>query len=103
MPGFLLNDASVILCKHSGMAKALVADPRVRVDGQPVATQFSPYSVMGCVNPSNVLCISAMWMTAATRVKAGGLPVLLEDSQAVCVPTATGVDVLLTQQRVRGI
>ena len=46
--------------------------------------------------------MTAQWVTAATRVRAGGLPVLLQDSVAVCAPTGTGVQVLLTQVRVQG-
>jgi len=38
----------------------------------------------------------------ALRVLAGGQPVLLQDSQAVCVPTGTPLTVAMTQVRVRG-
>ena len=34
-------------------------------------------------------CATAQWTTAATRVTAMGQPVLLQDSQATCVPTGT--------------
>jgi hypothetical protein len=44
-----------------------------------------------------------MWSSAATRVKASGLPVLLSDSQATCAPTGTGLNIVMTQQRVKGI
>jgi hypothetical protein len=43
-----------------------------------------------------------MWVTAAIRVKASGQPVLLKDSQAVCAPTGTGVNIIVTQLRVKG-
>jgi hypothetical protein len=36
------------------------------------------------------------------RVRAGGVPVLLQDSQAICVPNATPVNIVVTQMRVRG-
>jgi hypothetical protein len=48
-------------------------------------------------------CVSAQWVSAATRVQVGGSPVLLTDSQAVCAPTGTGLNVLVTQQRVTGV
>ena len=48
-------------------------------------------------------CVTAQWVSAATRVKAGGLPVLLQDSQAVCAPNGTGVNILVTQVRVKGM
>jgi hypothetical protein len=37
---------------------------------------------------------------AATRVTSNGIPVVLQDSQAVCVPNGTGVNIILTQTRV---
>jgi hypothetical protein len=47
-------------------------------------------------------CVTAQWVTGALRVRAGGVPVLLQDSQAVCVPNGTGVNILVTQLRVKG-
>lgn len=106
MPGFLLNTSSTVLCMHAGQARPLVPNPRVRVAGQPVVTQPNPYAVAGCTLPpppgANGPCVTAQWVTAATRVRAGGQAVLLQDSQAICTPTGTGVTVLVTQTRVRG-
>jgi hypothetical protein len=48
-------------------------------------------------------CVTAQWVTAATRVLVGGVPVLLQDSQAVCVPNGTGVTIAVTQVRVKAI
>jgi hypothetical protein len=47
-------------------------------------------------------CVTANWVTAAVRVRAGGMPVLLQDSQAVTVPNGTPVNIVATQVRVRG-
>ena len=47
--------------------------------------------------------MSAAWTTVATRIKAGGAPVLLVDSQAQCVPNGTGVLVAPSQVRARGM
>jgi hypothetical protein len=41
-------------------------------------------------------------MTGATRVTSNGQPLLLQDSQAVCVPNGTPVTVAVTQTRVTG-
>ena len=50
------------------------------------------------------LCgVTGNWVTAALRVKVGGMPVLLRDSVAVCVPTGTGLNVIMTQVRVKGM
>lgn len=47
-------------------------------------------------------CITAQWVTGALRIRAGGMPVLLQDSQAICVPNGTPVNIVVTQMRVRG-
>ena len=47
-------------------------------------------------------CVTAQWITGATRVLVGGVPVLLQDSQAICAPNGTPVQVVVQQPRVRG-
>jgi uncharacterized Zn-binding protein involved in type VI secretion len=106
MPGFLLHLGAVVLCAHGGQAQPTSPNPRVLVTGQPVTTQGAPYTVAGC--PFNVSgapspCITGQWVTAATRVLAGGLPVLLLDSQAICAPNGTPLMITTTQTRVSGI
>jgi hypothetical protein len=103
MPGFLLHQGAVVLCMHGGQAQPTVPSPRVKVSGQPVTTQPAPYTVAGCPfpPPSGGPCVTAQWVTAATRVRSNGMPLLLQDSVAVCAPTGTGVQVLLTQLRVK--
>jgi hypothetical protein len=107
MPGFLLNLNSVVICSHAGQAKPTVPNPRVRVMGMPVTTQGPPYVIAGCVNPPPPVnvgpCVIGNWIVAALRVKVMGLPVLLQDSQAICVPTGTPLIVVLTQMRVKGM
>ena len=104
MPGFLLHQGATVLCLHGGQAQPTVPDPRVRVGGQPIVTQPNPYTVAGCPFTTAVPqpCLMAQWVTAAARVRATGMPVLLQDSQAVCAPNGTGVNILVTQVRVRG-
>jgi hypothetical protein len=105
MPGFLLHAGATVICSHGGQAQATVPNPRVRVGGQPIVTQPNPYVVAGCpfVSGTNPLpCVTANWVTAAVRVRAGGLPVLLQDSQAVTVPNGVPLNVLVTQVRVKG-
>jgi hypothetical protein len=105
MPGFLLTAGSTLLCAHGGQAKPTAPSPRVRVSGQPVTTQPPPYTVAGCALPTNVggPCVTASWVVGAVRVRAAGQPVLLQDSVAVCVPTGTPLNVVVTQPRVRGV
>lgn len=105
MPGFLLHQGATVLCAHGGQAMPSAPNPRVLLSGQPVAVQPAPHLVAGC--PFNVgggpsPCVTAQWVSAALRVRAGGMPVLLADSQAVCAPNGTPVAIVMTQVRVRG-
>jgi len=105
MPGFLLHQGATVLCQHGGQAQPTAPNPRVLLGGQPVTTQPAPYAVAGCpftTGGSPQPCVTAQWVSAATRVLAGGAPVLLQDSQATCVPNGTGVNIAVTQVRVRG-
>src|SRR5262249_49452118 len=107
MPGFLLHVGATVLCAHAGQAQPTVSNPRVKVGGQPVVTQTSPYTIAGCTFPppptANGPCVTAQWVTAATRVRAGGVPVLLQNSQAICAPTGTPLNIVVTQLRVKGM
>lgn len=106
MPGTLVHLGAVVLCSHGGQAIPATTNPRVLVSGQPVATLASVYTVAGCAMPpppaGNGPCVTAQFVTGATRVQAGGVPVLLLDSQAICVPTATPLIITTTQPRVTG-
>ena len=107
MPGFLLHQGATVLCSHGGQAQATSPNPRVMVGGQPVVTQPTPHMVAGCpfTTPAGtpMPCVTAQWVSAAVRVKAGGVPVLLQDSQATCIPNGTPVSIAATQVRVRGM
>ena len=87
------------------MAQPVVPNPRVRASGQPIVTQPNPYLLAGCSLPpaSGGPCVKAQWITAATRVRAAGMPVLLQDSQAICMPTGTPLLIVQTQTRVTGM
>jgi hypothetical protein len=104
MPGYLLHVNATVLCMHAGQAQATVPNPRVKVGGQPTVQQPNPWIIAGCPftpGPSPVPCVTAQWVTGATRVLSGGMPLLLQDSQAVCAPNGTGVNIVLTQVRVK--
>ncbi|MFB8789827.1 MAG: hypothetical protein U7123_13475 [Potamolinea sp.] len=107
MPGFLLHVGATVLCTHAGQAQPVASNPRVRVSGQPIVMQANTYTIAGCTLPTpptaNGPCLTAQWVTAATRVRASGIPVLLQDSQAICAPTGTPLNILLTQFRVKGM
>ncbi|MFP2930345.1 hypothetical protein ACLESO_35145 [Pyxidicoccus sp. 3LG] len=106
MPGFLLHQGATVMCAHAGQAQPVVANPRVRVSGQPTVVQSTTYTVSACpftVGPSPMPCITAQWTVAATRVRSSGQPLLLQDSQAICTPNGTPLMVTVTQVRARGM
>jgi len=107
MPGFLLHLGATITCSHAGQAIPIAPNPRVLVSGQPVVPFTSTYGIIGCTLPpppaANGPCVTAQYVTSATRVFVSGVPVLLVDSQALCTPTGTPLIPLVTQTRVTGI
>jgi hypothetical protein len=107
MPGFLLHFGATVLCSHAGQAQPAVVNPRVLVSGQPTVTIASPYLIAGCALPpppaANGPCVTAQFVTAATRVTSNGQPLLLLDSQAICVPSGTPLLIIVTQTRATGM
>jgi uncharacterized Zn-binding protein involved in type VI secretion len=105
MPGFILHQGAQVMCMHGGQAQPTVPVPTVTVAGSAVTTQTAPYAVAGCpfVSPAPGPCVTAQWVSASTRVKVNGAPVLLFDSQAVCIPTGTGLLVVMSQQKVTAV
>ncbi len=105
MPGYLVDQNAQVLCSHGGQALATAPFPRVTVSNGMVATLSGPYSIAGCpftTGASPQPCITGQWLTAATRVRAGGQPVVLADSQSLCTPNGTPMAIVGTQVRVRG-
>jgi len=106
MPGHLLDSGATVLCAHAGRATAAMPSPRVKAGGQPITTAAAPHTVSGCpfnVSGSPMPCVVAQWTVGATRVRSLGSPVLLQDSQAVCMPNGTPVTITVTQVRVKGM
>ncbi len=106
MPGFLLHFGATVQCAHGGQAIPASPNPRVLVSGQPVTTLAGIYNVVGCpfTTPAGnpLPCITGQWVTSATRIFANGQPILLLDSQAICVPNGTPLIIASTQTRVTG-
>ena len=104
MSAYILDENATIKCSHSGTAQASGTESRVKCGGKAVATKSSSYSISGCThfiaqkyNP----CTSATYTTSANRVKAGGIPVLLKDSNATTSPNGSSLTVYDTQMRVK--
>jgi len=102
MPAPILHFGATVTCMHAGQATPLAPFPRALVSGQPVTTLSTPYAIAGCALPpvAGGPCVTAQWVMGATRVLAGGMPVLIQTGQAVCVPTGTGLLPLVAQTRV---
>lgn len=104
MPGFVLHMGAVVNCVHAGLATPVGSNPRVTVSGQAIVTAANSYAVAGCTFPAMSSgappCVTAQWVTSATRVTSLGQPVLLQDSQAICAPTGTPLLISAIQPRV---
>ena len=107
MPGFLLHLNAGVTCSHAGKATPTQVVPNVLVMGQPIVTRIAPWGIVGCTLPPPIVangpCVTAMFMSSATRVTSYGAPVLLQDSQAICAPTGTPLLITATQTRVFGM
>ncbi len=104
MPGPMLHLGAQLLCAHGGQAMPVAPAPRVTLGGQPAVTIASAWTVAGCTLPpppvANGPCVTATFVTAATRVTSQGQPVLLFDSRSVCAPTGTPLTPMSCQTRV---
>jgi hypothetical protein len=74
------------------------------VSGMPTVPLSGPWVVAGCAMPpppaGNGPCVTAQFLMGSVRVLSNGLPLLLFDSQAICVPTGTPTITAVTQTRV---
>jgi hypothetical protein len=106
MPGFLLHQGATVLCAHAGQATPTVPNTRVTMNGMATVLLTAPYTVAGCAMPpppaGNGPCVTAQFVMGSTRVTSTGQPLLLFDSQALCVPTGTPLMTVVTQTRVTG-
>jgi uncharacterized Zn-binding protein involved in type VI secretion len=106
VPGYLLHVGATVMCAHAGQAQPTSPNTRVMVGGQPTVTQSCMYSIAGCPFttpvPAPMPCVTGQWITGATRLTSGGVPLLLQDSQSTCIPNGTPMTVVVTQTRVRG-
>lgn len=92
MPGLLLHVNAVMQCTHSAPATTVPAQPRVLVNGQPVATIANLITVAGCpfqipvgAGTKPQPCVTVKWAMISARVLVNGQPALLQPS-----PTGTG-------------
>ncbi len=101
MPGFLLTTGSTVNCAHGGTATPVGPNVRVRADGQPTLQQPIPWVVAGCTLVTPAPDATAVWITGSVRVRSGGMPLLMLDSVASCLPSGNPAVVVQSQVRVR--
>ena len=102
MPAPILHLGATVLCNHAGQATPTAPSPRVSVSGQPVITLASPYAIAGCglTGTPTPPCATGQFVMGASRVMAGGAPVVTLVSQSVCIPTGTPMMPVMAQTRV---
>lgn len=112
MPGGTLYQVGAsVLCPHGGQVLASPGNIRVKLSGQPATTMADIFSVAGCAftvpGPKPQPCVVVKWLVPATRVKAGGIPVILKTSSGVCQSAEQAPQgsptVIATQVRVKGM
>ena len=83
MADSLLHQGATVMCMHTGQAQPTVTSQRVKVSNQPIVTQSSTYSIAGCTLPTQAggPCATAQWVSAATKVRANGVLVLMKGGQ----------------------
>jgi hypothetical protein len=110
MPGFLYHVGALAICPHGGQITTAPGNPRVRVSSQLVATTADQSVVAACAFTAGTKpqpCVKVLWLVPAVRVRAGGQPVLLQDSVGLCqsaeqIPQGPPT-ITTTQPRVKGM
>jgi hypothetical protein len=84
MPGFLMHVNAVMQCTHGAQATIAPSQPRVLVNGQPIATMASLMTVAGCpfqipvgADTKPQPCVLIKWLMPSTRFLVGGQPAAL--------------------------
>lgn len=89
MPGYMLHVGDTMMCPHGGQITTVPGNARVMVSAMPAATMADNYLVAGCpfVVPTAVPqpCMKVQWLVPATRVMAGGQPVIVQSSTGLCL------------------
>jgi hypothetical protein len=87
MPGPVSHVGAVTICPHGGQITGITANARVLVNGMPAVTQTDQFMVAGCafaVGPKPQPCLTARWLTVATRVTVMGQPLVVQGGVGLC-------------------
>jgi uncharacterized Zn-binding protein involved in type VI secretion len=81
MPGFLMHAGATIQCPHGIPAQIVPTQPRVLVNGMPVALFTDQIIATGCpftVPPGKPQpCVLAKWLMPSARVMINGSPAMV--------------------------
>lgn len=85
----VLHQGAVVQCPHGVPAQPVPSQVRVMTNGQPLLTQADMFTIAGCPfqlpGPTPSPCVQVRWTTASVRVRAGGVPLLLQSSTSLCL------------------
>jgi hypothetical protein len=101
MPAPVLTVAAVVICPHGGGVAMTGTTSRVLIGGMPALTVAGPAMVQNCALAPAQACASVTWQAGASRVFAGGQPVLVQTSTGTCLSSAgqpTGSPLVVTVQ-----
>jgi hypothetical protein len=96
-----LTIATVVMCAHGGKCMPTTPLPRVKVNGVPVVGLAAPWMVTGCPQPQPGGCITVKFVSGSLRVKAQGMPLVLNTSVGMALPSAAPVTIVNPQVRVK--
>jgi hypothetical protein len=110
MPGFLFHVAAQASCTHGGQLATVSSNTRVLVNGMQVATLPDLFTIAACPftlpNGTPMPCLTAQWLTPATRILINGSPPILQTSAGLTLNAAQApqgtVTAIVTQTRVMG-
>jgi uncharacterized Zn-binding protein involved in type VI secretion len=85
----ILHQGAMIQCPHGIPSQPVPSQVRVTTNGQLLLTQADMFTVAGCPfqlpGPTPSPCVQVRWLTASLRVRASGVPVLLQSSSSLCL------------------
>lgn len=88
----ILTTGTVASCPHGGQASFLAGQSALLADSAPALVVTDTTTIAGCpfvVGNTASPCLTVQWTVPATRVTAGGIPVLVESSVGLCLSAAS--------------
>jgi hypothetical protein len=90
-----------VQCTHlQGAATPVATNSRVRVSGLDTILQPTPYVIGDCL--AQTKCTAGSFLVGAVRVRSFGVPLVLTTSVSTSAPTPAPLQIVSTQQRVKG-